>query len=255
MTGAETRYFLDVDIFDYDETVVAHPLMDQIKAAICDRLVRIQVAAGRPISVLDAGTGSGQLARCILGLSGMKLSLCDSDPASRDFCSSHPELADVPFHQFDLTDVQSASSLTERFDVVCVLGVLHHIPPAQRGAFLRNATQIGRTVIVADEGIHEYGSEAERRANAGRWYDFVIAEARRRGLSKLAHLEARFRASDVASIRQPHDDFKESPSAIAEYAQGGGIDVVEIVRIGDWLQWGGGMYLMVLRATPDGDES
>jgi len=237
-------YFRDVDIYDYDETIVAHPYMDQIKSAIAARVIKHESCIARTVRVADVGTGSGQLARTLLGLQNSKIALFDIDLRSKDFCSEHPELADLPFHVIDFADPEAIESFAGGFDVACVLGTLHHIPPTQRKAFLKNLARVAGVVLLADEGILEYESEIERRRNAEVWYDFVINEAKRRGLRKLAALERLFKASDISSVRGPHDDFKQSPTEIRNQIKELGFELRFETRIGDWKKNRGGMYLI-----------
>jgi SAM-dependent methyltransferase len=223
--------------------------MDQIKAAIIAELIMIEVQAERKISVLDAGTGSGQLARSILGAGVSNVALADIDLHSEQFCKDHPELSDLPFHNVDLAAPDLKSLEGQQFDVVCLLGVFHHIPQNLRVAFLENIARIAKYILIGDEGIQEYASESERKHNARVWYGFVIAESRRRGVEKLARLEELFMKSDTADSRGPEEDFKESPSAILGYANKAGLSFVKEKRLGNWARYKGGMYTALFRTS------
>jgi SAM-dependent methyltransferase len=239
-------YYDRVNIFVYDATIVAHPYMDQVKAAMISDLITIDRQGDRKLHILDAGTGSGQLARSILGAGFSNLALADIDRHSAKFCRDHPELSHLPFHIVDLTSADLKTLAGNTFDAVCLLGVFHHVPPRQRAAFLQNMARIARFIVIGDEGIQEYSSESERKHHARAWYSFVITESRRRGIEELALLEEQFMMSDTADVRGPDDDFKESPSAVIEYATRAGLTIARQTRLGDWTQYKGGMYTALL---------
>lgn len=246
--GTCDDYYASVSIRDYDETIVGHPYMEQVKAAIVAAVAVHGERARRELSVLDVGTGSGQLARALCGIPGVRVTLCDRDYRARDFCAEHPEMSSLPFVLADLASGNLDAFGDQRFDIVCALGVLHHIPPPNRAGFLRNLGRLGRIVIIADEGIASYQTEAERQANARMWYGFVIREATRRGLVKLAKLETEFMAADTASARGMNDDFKQSPQIVSDQAKSAGLEVQNIQLIGPWDVNKGGMYMAVCKS-------
>src|SRR4051794_3935866 len=87
------HYYDEIDTYDYDSTIVAHPFMDQIKASIVATVAVQQYRLGRPLAFLDAGTGTGQLARCIRGLGRVQVELADIDPAARSFARNSPSFS------------------------------------------------------------------------------------------------------------------------------------------------------------------
>jgi len=241
-------YYDQVDIFDYDQTIVAHPLMDSVKAAMIADLISLDINNQRDISILDAGTGSGQLARLILAFGFRNLELADIDAHSEAFCRDHPELSHVPFHRVDLAAADLKSLGGKHFDVVCLLGVFHHVPQRQRVNFLKSVSRIASHVLIGDEGILEYSCEKERKQHARQWYGFVISEAKRRRIPKLAAMEELFLKSDTSDFRGPNEDFKESPTAVLSYAEKANFSIINLNRIGNWSEHKGGMYTAVLRA-------
>lgn len=241
-------YFRNVNIYDYDETIVAHPYMEQIKSAIIERVILHRGLSGDKTKVLDLGCGSGQLARALLGLSNIEVELCDIDQESKEFCLNHPELKSVAFRSCNILDDNDVALLgLVGYDIVIALGVLHHVPISQRSTFLENCRAIASKVIIADEGLAEYSSEMERKANASCWYDFVISESERRGIIKLARLERMFKKSDVSSLRALTDDYKVSISEVIEIIQCAGLDHQYVRAIGDWAAHKGGMFLIEVR--------
>jgi SAM-dependent methyltransferase len=244
-TDESDPYFLNVDIYDYDETIVAHPYMDQIKASIVERVIACRESLGRPVRVLDLGCGSGQLARVLLGLTDVELELCDTDAASEEFCKHHPELQQLEFHRLNVLHQGDAELLAARkYDIIIALGVLHHVPPLLRSEFARACRQIAPIVVIADEGLAEYGNEDERRQFGAVWYDFVINEAERRGIHKLARLERLFKKSDISAVRSVTDDYKVSISETENMIRSGGLAVTLVRRFGDWSANKGGMFLI-----------
>ena len=55
--------------------------------------------------------------------------------------------------------------------------------------------------------------------------------------------------SDIADARGPDEDFKESPTAVLEYAKQAGLEIVRQRRLGDWARYKGGMYTVLLSIT------
>lgn len=247
VSSSTATYYDQINIYEYDETIVTHAYMDQIKASIISELILLDSIGQKTISILDGGTGSGQLARCIIGAGFSRLELADIDWHAKDFCLNNPELSGLPFHHVDLC-TRDLEMKKKQFDVICLLGVYHHIAPECRVSMLRNLSKITHYIVIGDEGIQEYSCEDERVRNARIWYGFVIGDARRRGLNKLAEFEEQFLASDTAPKRKPEDDFKESPTAVINAAQTAGLFLLRTRRLGDWSKHKGGMYNAVFAA-------
>src|SRR4051794_1247695 len=87
-TSPSISYFSEVDIYAYDRTVVAHPLMDQLRGGVLAALVAI--GGDRPTRVVDVGAGSGQMTRMLLALPWVEVIAIDSDAQAAQFFADHP---------------------------------------------------------------------------------------------------------------------------------------------------------------------
>lgn len=233
-------YFSEVDIFVYDRTVVAHPLMDQLRGGVVAALVMIR--GDRPTRVVDVGAGSGQITRILLAFPWIEVTALDSDSQAACFFRAHPELERVPFIQEDVMNFAP----TDRFDVAVCVGVFHHIPKDQRPAFLSKMLSLADHVIVADEFLSSYGSQDERETVCRSWYDWVIGESRRRGLDELANLEISFKDHDVHARGGDTGDFKESLEHFKYDTDRAGARIISTLAYGDWAVTGGGMGVLTI---------
>ena len=99
-----------------------------------------------------------------------------------------------------------------------------------------------KLLIIADEGIREYADEKERVRNCETWYGYVIGEAKRRGITRLAEMESQFLEHERAATADDGLDFKESPSHLIEDARAVGLRPPSIDRQGPWKEYGGGFF-------------
>jgi hypothetical protein len=113
--------------------------------------------------------------------------------------------------------------------------------------FLKAMCDHAKVVIIADEGILEYENETERIRNCQAWYGFVIAEAKRRGLTRLAEMESRFLEHERLSTADDAGDYKESPSQLVADAQQVGLRPTSIDRQGPWKELGGGFFTVTFK--------
>jgi len=182
------------------------------------------------------------MARFLKGIPGIAVEACDIDPKAKEYFRMHPELKDVPFHLHDFM----RGSMPGFYDAITCRGVYHHIPKRQRPKFLQIMKAHADVVIVADEGILEYGNEEERKRNCDNWYGFVITEARRRGIDDLALIEAEFLRHEYLETAEDGGDYKESPSKFLEDASNVDLAPLSLDRLGDW-KIGGGFYVATFR--------
>lgn len=90
--------------------------------------------------------------------------------------------------------------------VAMMMGVFHHIPEPEIAAFLRaahNCIEPGGHLLVGDEFIPPYQSEAERKRNLIPWYSQVIATAVQRRHTELAAVESLSLAGDLLGGTSP----------------------------------------------------
>lgn len=231
-------YYEYVAIDADDQTIALHPLIDACNASIAYRLLEHlgMPCAGK--TALDICAGTGQMSRFLLGIPGLKVEACDVDPQAQAYFQNHPELKDVPFFLMDVL----ATELPRRYDAIVCRGAYHHFPKAQRSQFLKMMCDHTKLLIIADEGIREYSTEKERVRNCETWYGYVIGEAKRRGITRLAEMESRFLEHERAATADDGLDFKESPTHLVEDAQLVGLRPTSIDRQGPWKECGGGFF-------------
>lgn len=229
----------------YDRNIACHPYIDAMNGSVIYRLLENLGFVGPIKTVLDAGTGTGQVCRLLNGIPSIVVEACDVDPMAKEFFMEHPETRHLPYHTWDIVNHR----LPKRFDAIILRGVFHHIPKDDRSRLLSNVIRSTETIIISDEGILEYSNEVERRLHCDTWYGFVIKEARRRGLRDLATIETSYWKHERLNTADDGGDFKESPSDLMNDAMTAGLRIASLDRIGDWQNLKGGMYTAVLKSA------
>jgi SAM-dependent methyltransferase len=235
------RYFEYIPIDADDQTIACHPFIDACNARILFHVLRTLGCNLDGLTGIDVGAGTGQVSRLLLGLPGIKVEALDPDPEAARYFGQHPELVDVPFHQIDLP----SGALPKLYDLAVARGVYHHIPKKDRPLFLRSLCNHARVVIIADEGLQEYSTPVERQAHCDTWYGYVISEARRRGLTRLAEMESHFHEHERLETADDGLDFKESPTHLVGDSRAACLPDPLIDRLGPWNSLGGGFFVAV----------
>jgi SAM-dependent methyltransferase len=230
--------YAGVDPDEQDQAIACHSFIDACNGSIAYRLVEHLGTPCEGKVVLDAGAGTGQVTRLLLGFPGLVVEACDIDPESETFFHTHPELARVRFFRLDILE----SEFPRRYDAMVCRGVYHHIAKSKRPSFLKALCDNAEVVVIADEGILEYGTNEERLRNCDSWYKYVIGEARRRGLIRLAEIETTFWQHERLNTADDGGDFKESPSHLIDDANEVGLVPASLDRFGPWKEAGGGFF-------------
>jgi len=232
-------HYYEYTIIDADDqTIASHPLIDACNGSIAYRLLEHLGMPCEGKTVLDVGAGTGQVSRLLKGFPGLIIEACDIDPEAKKYFLANPELNGVRLLRLDIVE----EVISKNYDAAICRGVYHHIPKAKRPRFLKNLCDHARIVIIADEGIREYSNETERVRNCENWYGYVIGEAKRRGLDRLAEIESNFLAHERLATADDGGDFKESPSHLIDDAKQVGLSPVSMDRLGPWVEKGGGFF-------------
>jgi SAM-dependent methyltransferase len=239
------QYYEYIPIDADDQTIACHPIIDACNASIAYRLLEHLGIPCQDKIVLDLGAGTGQVSRFLRGLPGVFIEALDEDPRAEEYFRTHPELQYVPFHRLNFLE----QALPRRYDAIICRGVYHHIPKRKRPEFIKTVCNHAEIFIIADEGIREYSNEAERIRNCESWYGYVVNEARRRGLHRLAEIESEFLEHERMGTADDGLDFKESPSHLLEDARAVGLHPASLDRQGPWEQTGGGFFTVTFKQS------
>jgi protein-L-isoaspartate O-methyltransferase len=229
---------MNVDLYDYDESIASHPHIDACNASIVYRLIQHLGVECAGKTVLDVGTGTGQVVRLLRGVPGLVVEACDTDSQYNQFFKDHPELKDIPLLNLDpLKD-----RFSRKYDAIVCRGVYHHIPKIQRPAFLKQLCNLGKVVIISDEGLLEYENDEQRIRHFNSWYSYIVHESKRRKLGKLAEMEHCFWKNEYKSSSDDGGDFKESPGILIDEAFQVGLKPTSLDRFGPWEESKGGFF-------------
>lgn len=113
-------------------------------------LLRPRLSATRTTTLLDVGSGGGDLARALVGWArsdGLRLVVdaVDPDPRALAFVRDQPATAGVRYRAADTTALVAAG---ERFDLVTSNHLLHHLEPAGLTRVLQECSRLARQLVV-----------------------------------------------------------------------------------------------------------
>lgn len=230
------------DLFEYDFSIASHVLIDACNASIIHRLVE-NLDFLKELWVLDAGCGTGQVARLLSGIKGINVEACDFDPAIEKYFKANPETKTIPYYHCDIIN----EKLPRKYDAIILRGVFHHIAKDERPKLIKNLYEQTNLLISADEGILEYENEKQRLEYCDVWYKFVINEAKRRKLYALAIMESDYVLHEKLNTADDGGDLKESPEEFKKDCQKVNVTPLLIDKFGDWRINKGGFYTAVIK--------
>jgi ubiquinone/menaquinone biosynthesis C-methylase UbiE len=200
----ELDYSEVIDALDYTQGLAEHPDIPQADAGI----FRIISEKGRghergQFRVLDLGCGPGRLTP---GIAEALTNVRESEVIGLDISSGFIKFA-REHKAHDRVSYQETDFLTQdfgeqKFNVIVMQGLVHHVPKDKREAWLRKCTELlaeNGAIIIGDEFVPEYSSEEERVVNVVGLYAYVIASALRAHHQSLADIEAKNMVDDVSS--------------------------------------------------------
>ena len=117
------------------------------------REIRPLLSAGSAITVLDIGSGGGDLALRLAWWAArdrlrLRVTGIDPDIRAHAFASSRPPVSGVAFRHAHTTELLR-EALT--FDVVISNHVLHHLQPAELQPFLADSEALARTKVLHND--------------------------------------------------------------------------------------------------------
>jgi len=125
------------------------------------RRIRPLAEPGRPLTLLDVGSGGGDIARALARWAhrdGLELRITGIDPDARAldwtaarmerWSAGHPEHCAPVFRQAASSDLVAAG---EVFDVVVSNHLLHHLDPEEVCRLLRDSERLARRLVVHND--------------------------------------------------------------------------------------------------------
>ncbi len=113
-------------------------------------LLRPRLSTDRTTTLLDVGSGGGDLARTLAGWAradGLRLAVTgvDPDPRALAFVRDQPPVEGVTYRATDTTALVAAG---ERFDLVTSNHLLHHLEPDGLTRVLQECTRLAGELVV-----------------------------------------------------------------------------------------------------------
>jgi len=204
----ENDYAKIIDANNYTQGLAEHPDIPQADAGIM-RIIRekLQETLNREFRVLDLGCGPGRITKSIteelLPVAHAKkvdLSVVGFD-ISDGFISYARRHNSGEAISYILADFL-AHDFKEKFNVILMQGIFHHVPIADRKKWSERCHDIltnDGIIVISDEFIPDYSSENERVLNVAGLYVYVIAYAIQNGHKSLAEIESMNMVDDICS--------------------------------------------------------
>ena len=162
--------------------------------------IRPRLSADVPHTLLDIGSGGGDVARSLArwaARDGLLLAITAIDPDARahDYATSRPALPGLVFRRAWSADLVAAG---ERFDIVLSNHVLHHLGAAELGALLVDSERLSRGIVL--HGDIERHPLAYLGFALGTWPFFRRSYIRADGLTSIRRS---FTRRELAAVAPP----------------------------------------------------
>ncbi|WP_255455624.1 class I SAM-dependent methyltransferase [Cryobacterium lactosi] len=149
------------------------------------RDIRPRLSAATDTSLLDIGSGGGDVARSLArwaARDGLRLTVRAIDPDARAhaYATAHPPLPGLDFRRALSSDLVAAG---ERYDIVLSNHVLHHLNGAELGALLVDSERLSRGIVL--HGDIERAPLAYLGFGLGTWPFFRRSFIRADGLTSI----------------------------------------------------------------------
>lgn len=136
----------------YRQFVVVNRLVSGWRGVYVRRL-RPLLSAERTTTLLDIGSGGGDVPRTLAGWAardGLRLEITAIDPDDRAtaYATSLPPVPHLTFRQCFSSDLVREGA---QFDIVTSNHVLHHLGPQQLDGLLADSTALARRLVVHDD--------------------------------------------------------------------------------------------------------
>jgi SAM-dependent methyltransferase len=113
-----------------------------------------QLPRGRPVEILDLGTGCGDIPLALMGWAereGRPLQLTVTDRSPEILAEARRTLAGVPGVTFTVCDARAVPMPEHSFDVVLCSLALHHFAPTDAVQVLREMDRLSRTGFILND--------------------------------------------------------------------------------------------------------
>lgn len=122
----------------------------------------------RPTTLLDVGSGAGDLPRALArwaARDGLRLDVTaiDPDPRAHAFATARPAPPGLAFRRTTSADLVAEGA---RFDVVVSNHVLHHLAPAELAGLLRDSAALARGFVLHNDLVRDRAAYAAFRVAA-----------------------------------------------------------------------------------------
>lgn len=197
-----------IDANDYTQGLAEHPDIPQADAGIA-RIIRdkLQNTRTREFRVLDLGCGPGRITKSIADelvlfahANDILLSVVGLDISEGfiSFARANKSGQVISYVHADFL----AHSFKEKYDVILMQGLFHHVPLDDRKRWVKKCRDIlsdDGIVIIGDEFVPDYFSNEDRVLKVAGLYAYVIAYALQNGHKSLAEIESMNMVDDVCA--------------------------------------------------------